>query len=222
MKQKTIFYTELAYIFAVILLALATALSTLADFGLSPVAAPSYLLHLKLSQYHSFFTFGKTEIIVQLAILIITSAIIGKFKKSFLLSFGTAAFFGVVLDIWLFILTCLPTEYMIIRILMFTASIIICSISISLFFKTYLPPAAYEVAVKEITDKFKLNTGKFKTIFDCICLVAAIILSLCFFRKLEGIGIGTIISAVCNGFLINKFNNLYNKIFEFKNKLKSA
>ena len=49
MKKHT-FYTEFAYFFGILILALGTAFMEAADFGVSMIVAPAYLLHLKLSQ----------------------------------------------------------------------------------------------------------------------------------------------------------------------------
>ena len=46
MKTKRVFYTELAYAIGITVLALGTALMERADFGMSMVVAPAYLLHL--------------------------------------------------------------------------------------------------------------------------------------------------------------------------------
>lgn len=47
-------YNELTYLFALIFMALAVALTAAADFGVSMIVAPAYLLSLKVS----FLTFG--------------------------------------------------------------------------------------------------------------------------------------------------------------------
>ena len=59
--KKSVFYTELSYVFGMLILALGFAMMTYADFGLSMVVAPAYLLHLKVSQYLPFFSFGTAE-----------------------------------------------------------------------------------------------------------------------------------------------------------------
>ena len=48
--KKSIFHTELSYVFGMLILALGSAMMTYADFGLSMVVAPAYLLHLMVSQ----------------------------------------------------------------------------------------------------------------------------------------------------------------------------
>lgn len=50
MKDKKTFYTELSYLLGILILALDTAFMERADFGVSMVVAPAYILHLKISQ----------------------------------------------------------------------------------------------------------------------------------------------------------------------------
>lgn len=64
MKRRT-FYTELAYILGLIVLAFSAALMEASDLGVSMIVAPAYLLHLKLSQAFAFFTFGMAEYTLQ-------------------------------------------------------------------------------------------------------------------------------------------------------------
>lgn len=45
------FYTEAAYFIGLVTLALGTALMERADFGMSMVVAPAYLVYLKVSEY---------------------------------------------------------------------------------------------------------------------------------------------------------------------------
>ena len=55
MKGKRILYSEPAYFVGIFVLALGTALMEKADFGMSMVVAPAYLLHLKISEYLRIF-----------------------------------------------------------------------------------------------------------------------------------------------------------------------
>ena len=49
--MKRTFYTEMAYIIGIVTLAFGTALMERADFGMSMVVAPAYLIYLKISDY---------------------------------------------------------------------------------------------------------------------------------------------------------------------------
>ena len=65
--KKKVFYTELCYLLALPILAIGTALMERADFGMSMVVAPAYLLHLAISPALPFFSFGMAEYLLQLA-----------------------------------------------------------------------------------------------------------------------------------------------------------
>lgn len=58
--MKRTFYTEAAYIIGLITLALGTAFMERANFGMSMVVAPVYLIYLKVSDYLNWFSFGMT------------------------------------------------------------------------------------------------------------------------------------------------------------------
>ena len=44
------------------------------------------------------------------------------------------------------------------------------------------------------------------------------VLSLLFFGRLEGVGVGTVVSAFINGTLIHLFGNLYRQLFTFTDR----
>jgi uncharacterized membrane protein YczE len=97
--------------------------------------------------------------------------------------------------------------------------LVICSIGVSLLLHTYFPPEAYEIFVKEISEKFHFSFDKTKTVYDCCSYVLSIILSLCLFSSFVGINWGTIVCALLNGVLIGTFNRLFEKVFTFKDVL---
>ena len=73
--MKRMFYTEAAYFIGLVTLALGTALMERADFGMSMVVAPAYLVYLKVSEYLNWFSFGMAEYCFQ-AFLIIVLAVV--------------------------------------------------------------------------------------------------------------------------------------------------
>lgn len=84
MKEKRVFYCEIAYAVGIVVLALGTSFMERANFGMSMVVAPAYLIHLKVSQFIPFYTFGMSEYFFQAFLLGLLSLIMGKFKKSYL------------------------------------------------------------------------------------------------------------------------------------------
>ena len=73
--KKPVFYTELAYPIALLLLALGTALTAYGGFGISMVVAPAYILHLRVSELLPFFSFGVAEYTLQAVILLLLIAV---------------------------------------------------------------------------------------------------------------------------------------------------
>lgn len=221
MKKKT-FYTELSYVLGLIIMAFGAAFTAKADFGMSMVVAPAYILHLKVSEYLPWFTFGIAEYIFQGFLIILTIIIVRKFKLSYLFSFVTAVLYGTLLDCAIMLIAPLPVNTIAIRIIWYIIGTVLCTFAVSLFFHTYISPEAYELVVKEISSEFKIDINKVKPVYDYSSLALGIIMSFAFFGfgVFRGIEIGTVICAVVNGILISRFSKLLEKHFEFKNKFR--
>ena len=69
--KKPVFYTELAWLAGLALTALGTALTAWADFGVSMVVAPAYVLHLAMSRVWPWFSFGVGEYVLQAGVLMV-------------------------------------------------------------------------------------------------------------------------------------------------------
>ena len=77
MKKK--FSTELAYVLGIVLVAWGVVLMEKADFGVSMVVAPAYLLYRWLSPAWHFFTFGMAEYCLQAVLLLAMSLLLRRF-----------------------------------------------------------------------------------------------------------------------------------------------
>ncbi len=106
--KKKVFYTELAYVLGLVIIAFSAACTEKADFGMSMVVAPAYLLHLKVSQWLPWFTFGVAEYCFQGLLVLVTVIIMRKCKPFYLFSFVTALLYGTFLDIAMAIIAPLP------------------------------------------------------------------------------------------------------------------
>ncbi len=220
--KKKIFYSEFAYIVGLVLLALSAALMERADFGVSMVVAPAYLLHLKVSQFLPFFSFGMAEYTLQAVVLILMIAVLRKFKVSYLFSFVTAVLYGFILDLMIYLVAFIPSEEFYIRVILYILGLLGCAVGVSLLFHTYIAPEVYELFVKEISSTFKFNINRVKTVYDLSSCLVAVIMSFCFFGlwQFEGVKLGTVICALLNGFTIGMFSKLFERFFEFKDGLK--
>ena len=220
--KKKVFYSELAYILGLVSLALSAAFMERANFGVSMVVAPAYLLHLKVSQYLPFFSFGMAEYTLQAVLLIVMVIVIRKFRLSYLFSFVTAVVYGFVLDLSMMCVAFIPSELLVTRIILYIIGLLGCAIGVSLLFHTYISPEVYELFVKEVSGIMKIDINKFKTIYDLSSCVLAIIMSFMFFGlwHFEGVKIGTVVCALLNGVTIGMFSKLFDKFFVFEDKLR--
>ena len=220
--EKKTLYTELAYVFGLLFVAFGVAFMEKSDFGVSMVVAPAYLLHLKISETYSFFTFGMAEYTLQAVLLIIMMIILRKFRLSYLFSFVTAFIYGMILDLCMMIIAGIPTDNMAMRLFLYVLGMWLCAIGISLFFHTYIAPEVYELFVKEVSAKYNVEIHRFKTGYDiCSCLIG-VILSFCFFGLwvFRGVKWGTIFCALINGTMIGLCSKFFDRFFEFKDGLK--
>ena len=216
MKGRRVFYCEMAYAVGILVLALGTALMERANFGMSMVVAPAYLLHLKISQVLPFFSFGMAEYVFQALLLGFLALVMRKMKKSYLLSFATAFVYGMVLDGVMALVGLLPWSGLAWQIVFYIAGMVVCAIGVALLFHTYFPPEAYELVVKELSGKWHMSIGKTKTIYDCCSCALGVILSLGFFGTFVGVQWGTVVCAVINGWLIGRISRYLEHIFDFR------
>ncbi|WP_033165767.1 DUF6198 family protein [Clostridium sp. KNHs205] len=219
--KKLVFYTELSYILGIILLAFGTAIMEKANFGVSMVVAPAYLVFKKLSLTYTFFTFGMAEYMLQAILLIFMVLLLKKFRISYLFSFLTAIYYGLVLDVSMNLIARVETLTTAMGVVFFFVGLLLCAVGVAFMFHTYISPEVYELFVKKVSEKFHIKLSTFKTIYDCASCLAGILLSFLFFGlfEFEGVKAGTVICALINGKLIGVISNLMEKHLEFKDAL---
>jgi uncharacterized membrane protein YczE len=219
--KKMKFFTEPAWLLGLVLLGIGTAMLERADFGMSMVVAPAYLLHLKLSETLPFFSFGMATYLFQAALIVLLTVILRRFRLIYLGSFLTAVVYGFILDGCVALIGCFPEPVLIGRLLFYTCGIPLCTLGIAMVLRSYFPPEAYELLVKEVTAKRGTDFGRGKLIYDLSSLALSVLLSFLFFGfgQFEGIHIGTLISAVVNGPFISMFGKMLNRLFNFSDAL---
>ena len=211
------FSRELSYFVGILLLALGAAMMSKGGYGMSMVVAPAYIIYQKLSIYSDLITFGLAEYIIQGILLIIMIIVVRRFKLTFIGAFITTFFYGLVLDLFMYLMSLFALDIVVLKIIFYIIGELLCAMGIAFIFQTYLIPEVYDLFVKEVSKKFNFNFSKTKIIYDISSLVVAIALSFILFGfgNFVGVGIGTIIIAFINGPLIGLFTKLYLKIFEF-------
>ena len=206
---------ELFYILGVTLCAFGVVLTTKADFGLSMMSAPSYILSTALSESNPWLTQGVAEYFWQGLLLLTMCILTRSIRPRFLLSLISSIFFGLCIDGWIFVLGGNgPYGTLMGRIISFIAGEIIICFAVSLMYRTYIPQPITECLVVETSRHFKAQTPTVKLINDFSCLVFSISLALLLTHSLTGIGIGTVIITVVNAPLIRLISKIIDRFFD--------
>ena len=215
MKKK--FSTELAYVLGVVFVAMGVVFMEKADFGVSMVVAPAYLLYRALSPVWSFVSFGMAEYCLQAVLLLLMILILRRFRLSYLFSFITAVVYGFVLDGFMRLGTLLPVDQLWQRGLYYVVGMLFCSAGVSAMFHTYISPEVYELFVKEVSGRFQININRFKTGYDCVSSLIGVVMSFLVFGMWHFVGVnwGTILCALINGTIIGRFSAFYEKHWTF-------
>ena len=209
--------SELFYLIAIVVLAVSVCMITAADFGVSMIVAPAYILSLKVD----FLTFGQSEYVLQALLFIAFCIVMKKIKLVYFSSFVTCLIYGAVLDFFRAVIplfnpaiTVPGSMAMPVRIVLLICGMLLTSFSVAMFFGTYLYPQVYDFFVKGISARYNLNRRKVKTCFDCSCLAVASAMTLLFFRRFEGVGIATLVIACVNGTIIDFCGKFIARHFE--------
>ena len=213
--KKLKLYSEPVYLFANVLMAFAVAMTAAADFGVSMIVAPAYILHLKLG----FLTFGQCEYVVQGILFCAFCILMKRVKPVYFSSFLTCLLYGAILDLWRLIPVFHPEAIaadLPLRLVFFVVGEIFTALAVALFFKIYLYPQVVDFFVKGVSLRFKLDLTRFKMICDGSMLLISVALSLIFFRGFHGIGWGTLVLTLTNGLVIGLFSRLLDKTVEIR------
>lgn len=220
MRKKT-FYTELSYLLGIIILPFGVVLMERANFGISMVVAPAYLIYRIVHDVMgvAWFDFSWGEAVLQTVLLLGMLAIMRKFKLSYLFSFVTAVLYAVVLK-GMEYFPQVAEQQIALRLALYVIGMVVCSLGVCLFFHTYISPEVYELFVKELAEKFGIRIHLVKTVYDCVSSAIALTLSLVFFGwwPLVGINWGTIVCALINGWIIGQISKLLERYFIFQDR----
>ncbi len=218
MKKITI-PSEIIYVLSILILAFSVAMLASANFGLSMIVAPAYILSQKLG----FITFGQAEYLIQGVLFIAFCIIVKKFRPTYLFAFLTCIIYGLALDLFRWLIPIFnpsvtePGSFELwLRIVFFVVGELLTAFSIALCFRTYLYPQVVDFFVVGITTRYNLNRAKFKTLTDITFLTVSVVLSLVFFKGFVGINFGTIILTFINGPIIALLGRLFDRFFVVK------
>ena len=209
MNKKEIAKRYVLFIISLFFSALGVAFTKHGELGVSPVSSVANIL----SYQFDFFSIG-VWLIIWNCILILGQILIlrRKFQIIQLLQIPLSFLFGYFTDFGMWLVCRIPTDLYMMKLLMVITGIIILGFGISLSVIANVIMNSGEAFVKAISDTTHKQFGNVKIIFDVLCVVLSVILSLLFFDfQIIGTREGTIISAFGVGIVVKFFNRILQK-----------
>lgn len=211
MKQKKYFSSELALLIAILYNSLNLSLLVKGNFGISTLSS----VPVVFSKVFTNLTLGNWTIIIQTLTLGVMLLFVRRFKLGYLLSFVIALLFGYFVDMWTFLLTPLPVTIGF-RIVYFVLGLTGTGIGAAFFVQCGLPIQPFDLFVREVSQSTNTSLKKTRMIYDAVSLSISLSVSLLVLKRLEAIGIGTILSVFMTGNIMHYTSNALLGKYTFK------
>ena len=209
MSKKEIVKRYILFVISLFFAALGVAFTKHAELGVSPISSVANVMSCK----YSSLSLG-TWLIIWNCILIVGQILIlrRKFQLIQLLQVPLSFLFGWFTDFGMWIVSSIPVNSYPIRLIMVVVGIVILGFGLSLSGIANVIMNSGEALVKAVSDTTNREFGDVKILFDILCVVMALILSLIFFDfTIVGTREGTIISALFTGVIVKFFGRKIKK-----------
>lgn len=192
------------YLFGLNILAIGIVLNLKTGLGVAALSSTIYVCSIIFS-----ISLGLSSIIWYLFFILIQSILCKKIKKEFLLEIPLSIVFGFLTDFYSFLFQSIEFNY---PFLLLIFALLCISLGVYCTTITNLVLNPGDGIVKTISEVYRVPFCNVKNGFDISLLLISIILSLFFEGKIMGIGIGTIVSSICIGRLIQGWSYIFSNI----------
>ena len=192
----------LVFIIGVLINSFGISFITKASLGTSPISSVPYVFSLRFAPTLGEFSFVLNSAFILLQLLLLRR----DFQKVQLLQVAVNFVFSGFIDVSMLLLASFaPVSYAAkLASLMAGCAILAFGISLEVYANVLMVPG--EGIVYAISKVLNKEFGVVKACFDVTLMLTAVTLSLIFFRGLNGIGEGTVISALVVGMIVRLYN----------------
>ena len=191
------------FILGLIINSFGVAFITKSALGTSQISSIPYVLSLKFTN----LSFGQTTFIFNMLFILIQLLILKKdFRPIQFLQIAANILFSSFIDISMTLLTGLNPQTIPLRTLSLLVGCAILAVGISVEVAPDVIKVPGEGIVHAMARVSGMEFGKVKIRFDVTLIIIAIVLSFLFFQRLNGVGLGTIVSAILIGPMISFVN----------------
>lgn len=211
--MKVISLRYFYFFLGIIINSFGIAFITKSNLGTSQISSIPYIFSLEYTD----FSFGLTTFIFNIIFILIEIALLRRdFEPIQFLQIVANIIFSFFIDISMNLLSAFEPETIIVKLISLFIGCFILAIGISIEVAPNVIVVPGEGVVRALAlaiaiKKPKVKFGTIKIYFDVTLIIIACILSFIFFGELNGIGLGTIVSAL----IVGRFINLVNRHFKF-------
>lgn len=198
----------LIYVLGLFIMTVGVSFSIKSNLGVSPVSSIPYTITLL-----SGIEMGKATILFHIVLILMQIVILRKdFKRKNFTQLVVAILFGYFTTFSNDLMTFLPTtEDYVCRLLYLFLSIILVAIGIFLYLPSDIVPLAGEGAMQALSQKNKIAFPKVKVGFDISMVLISAITCWFVLERFGSVGVGTILSAIMVGIVLNFIMKLFRK-----------
>lgn len=204
MKKVEVLKRYVLFIIGLFFAGIGVAFTKHGELGVSPISSVANVMSCKFT----FFSIGSWLILWNCVLIVGQILILRKdFKLYQFLQIPLSFLFGFFTDFGMWLVSFIPVPNYFIKLLMLFIGIVVLALGIALSVIANVIMNSGEAIVKAISDKTGFEFGNVKVAFDISCVTLALVLSLLFFDfRIVGIREGTILSALCTGFVVKFFS----------------
>ena len=210
--KKLKVYNLFIFLLGLVCLSLGVVLVVKSNLGISVAMSVPYIFSL----YFTKISFGQWSYIIQGITLIFLFIIVKRVTVKYLLSFVVAFLFGIAIDLFGMLLTSFAVYTFYGKLGVFILGSIVISIGVAAFIKSNYPIQPFDTFVKEVAIAKNIKYAKFKTGFDLTFFMISLTTSIIFFKKIKGLHVGTLVSAIILGSMIGACLDMMNKYIDGK------
>lgn len=191
------------FILGLIINSFGIAFITKSALGTSPISSVPYVFSLRFDG----FSFGGFTFIMNMLFILLQVLLLRKnFQLIQLLQIGANFLFSAFIDIGMSALSWLNSSSIPLRLISLAIGCVILAFGICVEVAPDVIVVPGEGVVRAISRVSGREFGKVKICFDVTLIAISFLSSLLFFHVLQGIGIGTVISALAVGPIVSFFN----------------
>ena len=202
----------LVYLLGLFLMATGVVFSARSSLGVSPVGSLANVLYrIGLSRgAPDWVNLGNCTVAVYCLYILAELMLLRRnFKPAMLLQLAASVLFGRLVNLAGALLAFLPepTGYLH-RLAYLLCSVPLVAAGVMLYLAPDILPTPGEGMSLAISKVSGLSLGGSKTVFDCCMVAVSVLISLLFFRRLEGVREGTVICALTVGLVMKQLQKL--------------